>query len=264
MEPSEKPFEPQKTKQVNAAPPAEPRGPSRLKSLLARTGSSFTAEYSIFLIALGVSLSNLAWLVYIFFGLIVDAMNGGGMGSFIPTHMAALWLLISSAVTVPLAYVLWSRVQGELAANNEKGDLPKGAAKGFRTFWLILSGLSIAGLVMVALYAPIAAALVGGQGAQMLLSVTLPSLINVAITGAGVYLVTRTVQQGRAARMLVAIVAALTVVLFITDYVWASNTKTTTPSRTTPSYTRPSSDYDAYDDIYDDPYYDYTPPSEYR
>jgi hypothetical protein len=264
MEPAEKSSESQKPKQsqVSAVPPVEPNRPSRLKNWLSRTGSSFTAEYSIFLIVLGVSLSNLVWLVYLFFGLIVDAMNGGAMSSFVPTHMFALWLLISSAVTLSLTYILWCRIQGELATNQDyKGDLPNGAAKGFRTFWIILSVLGMAGLGMAAVYAPLAAALSGGLGAQMLLSVTVPSLINVAISGVGIYLVTRGVHQRKRSHLLLIIVAALTAVLFITDYLWASNAK---PSRTTPSYTRPSSDYDAYDDIYDDPYTDYMPPSDYR
>jgi len=262
MEQVEKSFEQPKQPRVSVAPPVEPNQPSRLKSWLAHTGSSFTAEYSIFLIVLGVSLSNFVWLVYIFFGLIVDAMNGGGMSSFVPTQMFVLWLMISSAVSLPLTYILWCRIQGELATNQDyKGDLPKGAAKGFRTFWIILSVLGMAGLTMAAIYAPLAAALSGGPGAQMLLSVTVPSLINVAISGVGIYLVTRAVHHRKRARLLLGIVAVLTVALFITDYVWAS----TAPSHSTPSYNRPSSiDYDAYDDTYDSPYYDDALPSDYR
>jgi len=234
--------------------------------MLSRTSSAFTAEYSLFLIALGITLSNLAGLVYVFFGLVVSTINGGAVSSLMPTSMFVLWLIVSSAVAVPLALALWSRVQGELANNNEyKGELPKGAAKGFRTFWMIVSGLSILGLVMAALYAPIAAWVNGVNGGMLLLSVTLPSLINVAILASGIYLVTRGVHQRGKARMLVWIVVALTTVLFVADYAWSVNMKTVTPSytpRTTvPSYPSPSTDYDPYSDIYEDSYNDYSDPN---
>jgi hypothetical protein len=247
--------------QFTAAPPVVSSRSGMMKGMFSRTSGAFTAEYSVFLIALGVVLSNLAGLIYIFFGLIVDSMNGGATSSLLPTSMFALWLIVSSAVAAPIAVALWSRIQGELTNNDEfKGDLPKGAAKGFRTFWIILSALSIVGLLMAAIYAPIAAAVSNTNPGMMLVAVTLPSLINAAVLATGVYLVTRPLHQRGKARLLVWIVVALTAVLFIVDYAWASNMKTQTPSRT-PRTTVPSNDYDAYDDLYDDTYYDYSNPN---
>jgi|GEM_PF-4933581 len=257
MDPIEKTELPKEKPQVSVAPPVEPPRSRRTLKWLARTGGSFTAEYSLFLIMLGVSLSNLVWLVYMFFGLVVDAIMGAGVASFIPAHLFALWLFISSLISLPLAYVLWRRVHGGLTADYN-GELPKGAARGFRTVWLIMSVLSITGLLMAALYAPLAAALSGGLG-TVLLSVTLPSLINVAITGAGVYLVTYGMRNVRRSHLLLAIVALVLVTLFAVNYVWASNTR-----HSTPSYTRPAETYDPYQGVYDDTYYNYTPPSDYR
>ena len=267
MEPADKSqkSEPIMERKESVAPPvAAPHKPNRFSGMLARTSSAFTAEYSIFLIALGVTLSNLAGFVYVLFSLVVDAIHGGASGSMVATNMFTLWLLISSAIMLPLAVVLWTRTQGELAANDDyKGELPKGAAKGFRTFWIILAALGMAGLLMAAIYAPIAAAVGGGSATDVLLSVTVPSLINVAISGAGIYLVTRGLHERKKSRLIVWTVAGLTAVLFIATYVWASNMKTTTPSRNTP-YTSPYNDYDPYDDLYDDPYYRYNSPSDYR
>jgi hypothetical protein len=224
--------------------------------MLSRTSEAFTAEYVVFLIALGVVLSNLAWLVYVFFGLIVDTMHGGAVSSYIEANMFVLWLAVSSVITVPVAGTLWSRVQGELATNSEyKGQLPKGAARGFRTFWITLNALGMIGMVMAAVYAPFAALVAGAGGVEALLAVTIPSLINVAILGAGLYMATRRVDERNKARLLLWVIAGLTVVLFATDFLWASNTKKA--ERTT----YPSIYEDPYQNMYDDTYYDYSNPS---
>jgi hypothetical protein len=240
-----------------AQPPKEPLK-AKKGSMFSRTGSAFTAEYSLFLIALGVSLSNLAGLVYVFFSLIVNATNGGGTVSFM-SSMFTLWLLVSSAVTLPLAFVLWARTQGEIASNHEyKGELPKGGAKGFRTFWIILSGLSVIGLTIAALYAPIAALAAGANGTPLLLSVSAPSVITAAILLCGICIVTRSASQRRKSRVLLWCLVALTAVLFAVNYTWASSLRAQAETR----YPRPSmNNYNPYDDVYDDTYYNYSDPN---
>lgn len=242
----------------SALPPQVASRSHSFAGMLSRTSEAFTAEYVVFLIALGIVLSNLAWLVYVFFGLIVDTMHGGAVSSYISANLFVLWLAVSSVITIPIASMLWSRVQGELAANDEyKGTLPLGAARGFRTFWIVLSVLGMIGMLMAAVYAPAAALVSGTFAAEVLLAVTLPSLINIAILATGIYLVTRRIDERRKARLIVWAVVCLTVILFATDFIWASNVKPLeTPSRTYPSIYE-----DPYQNIYDDTYYDYSDPS---
>ena len=236
------------------ATPASPQN-SKIKTFLARTSSAFVAEYSLLLITLGLALSNLSWLVYTFFGLVVTQMHAGSMApSYVSTKLFALWLLISSVVVLPIVFVLWRRTQGELAENKElKGEL-RGGARGFRTFWLVLSGLGMLRMLMAALFAPIAAFVEGAGFAEMLLGVTLPSLINIGVMGIGVYLVTRQTNQPGKSPLLLGVVAGLTVILFIASFVWSMNLKT---SESYPRpYRAPAPSADPYQDIYD-PYYDY-------
>lgn len=243
-----------------AAPPVVSHTKSRfMQHHLHRATFGLTAEYSVFLIALGLVLSNLVALMYMFFGLITATALQGGASALAGSHLFALWLFISSIVALPTALVLWSRIKGELAAENTDGDLPKGAAKGFRTFWLVVTILTIIGLKMAAVYAPVAAAVSGGPVGDMLLSVTLPSLINAAILAAGAYMVTRRVPQHGKNSLLMWVLAALTVVLFVVDYAWASTIKPAATNSNTPSYNQ--EDYeDLYRDLYDDTYYDYSDP----
>lgn len=243
---------------VGATPPQVVHRSNPFAGRFSRTSEAFTAEYVVFLVALGVVLSNLAGLVYVFFGLIIDAMHGGAISSYVEGNMFVLWLAVSSVITLPVAGLLWSRVQGELAANDEyKGQLPKGAARGFRTFWITLNALGMIGMLMAAIYAPLAALVAGGGLVEALLAATLPSIINIAILAAGLYMVMRRVDQRNKARLLMWVVAGVTVVLFATDFLWASNAKKADiPSRTTyPVYDGP------YNDIYDETYYDYSNPS---
>lgn len=255
--------EPDQKKTVVATPPVVAASKTvSFKNWFARTSSAFTAEYVIFLIALGVVLSNLTALVFIFFGLIVDSMSGGYVNAYVPTYLFTLWLMISSLVTLPVAAGLWRRVQGELTLNKDyKGELPKGAAKGFRTFWVVLSGLGIVGMLMAALYAPIVAAISGVGVVQALLSVTLPSLVGVGISVLGLYLVTRGTSDGRKVRMWFWVIAGLITLLFAVNYLWGSGLHQNADGRTTRPYT-PSTNYDVYDDLYDDTYYDYN--TDYR
>jgi hypothetical protein len=233
------------------------------KNRFARTSSAFTAEYVIFLIAFGVVLSNLTALVYIFFGLIVDSMNGGYLNAYVPTHLFTLWLMVSSLVALPVTAGLWRRVQGELTLNKEyKGELPKGAAKGFRTFWIVLNGLGIIGMLMAALYAPIVAVISGVGVQEALLSVSLPSFVGIGISVLGLYLATRGAGEGRKVRMWFWVIAGLITLLFAVNYLWGSNLHQNADSRTTRPYSQPSTNYDVYDDLYDDTYYDYD--TDYR
>lgn len=264
MEPAVTPDENREQKKTIAPPaPAVSKSVS-FKKWFVRTSSVFTAEYVIFLIAFGVALSNLTALVYIFFGLVVDAMSGGILHAYFPTHLFTLWLMVSSLVALPVTACLWRRVQGELVLNKDfKGELPKGAAKGFRTFWIVLSGLGIIGMLMAALYAPIVA-VIGGVGVtQAFLSVTLPSLVGIAISMLGLYVATRGTGEGKKVRMLLWVVAGLTVLLFTVNYLWGSSLHENADTRTRP-YSSPTDNYDVYDDLYDDTYYDYDLPSDYR
>jgi hypothetical protein len=47
---------------------------------LNRTSGAFVAEYCMFIIALGIALASLAWLIYLFFFMVVAAMNGASLG----------------------------------------------------------------------------------------------------------------------------------------------------------------------------------------
>lgn len=264
MDPAEKPEKIEEKRTVTAPPVAVERKPGSFKKMFARTSSAFTAEYVVFLIALGIALSNLSVLIYIFFGLIVDAMNGGVVHAYMPSHLFTLWLMVSSLVALPIAVCLWRRVQGELTLNADyKGELPRGAAKGFRTFWMVLNALGIVGLLMAAIYAPLVALIAGVGGAQALLSVTLPSLVGIGINVLGLHLVTRGTGDGRKTRLLLWVVAGLTTLLFAVNYLWASNLHENADVRTTRPYSQPSDNYDVYDDLYDDTYYDYDT-SDYR
>lgn len=235
--------------------PAQSEAPvakgSGLSNFLSRTSRAFTAEYSIFLIALGMVSSCLLWLVYLFFGLISDAMHGGSAFSYFPIQVWVLWLGVMALTALPIVAITWSRTQGELAHNEDMhGELPRGAA-GFRTFSLVISGLSILIMTVSALFAPLAAGATSGSAVDALVSVTAPALVNVAITGLVMFMVTRPVQKRNLVRMLLWVLTGLVVVLFATDYIWTSTIKrqTSTPN-TTPStpyqydeYNYPSSPY---------------------
>jgi len=221
--------------------PQAPRRGGMMSGWLSRTTSAFAAEYSTFLIALFLTLSNLGILVYIFFDLIVTAMHGGAMTSYIAVQYFALWLGISSLITIGVTAITWSRTQGELANNEHfKGELPRGGAAGFRTFMLVLGGLTIMSMVTAAIFAPILAASAGSGVPEALLAVTAPSLIGAVIAGVGMYVVTRKPQQRSTSRMILWVIVGVTTALFITDYIWAHNTNTITPTGTTPTYTSPA------------------------
>jgi uncharacterized membrane protein YhaH (DUF805 family) len=214
----------------------------KLPFSLQGTSSAFVAEYSIMLIALTFVLSNLVWLAYAFFGLVVANMHGGSESSLfsvsVPTGV--LWLAVLSAVSLPIAAVLWSRTQGELANNPDyKGELPRSGAKGFRSFWLVVSGLSVIFMVAVALYTPLEAALQSGNVVDALVGVTLPGLVGVAVITAGAYIVTRPVHKRGLVRKLLWVIVLVTALLGV-DYVWAANMPAKqTPSPYTSPYTNP-------------------------
>jgi hypothetical protein len=227
---------------TSVATPA-PKPALKLPFSLQGTGGAFVAEYSVMLIALTFVLSDLVWLVYALFGLIVSNMNGGLESSVISVSVptGVLWLAVLSAVSLPIAAVLWSRVQGELSTNADyNGELPKGGAKGFRSFWLVVSGLSVILMIAAALYAPLAAGLQSGNIADALVGVTLPGLTGAAVVITGVYIVTRPVFKRGLVRKILWVVMAATVVLVAVDYVWAANmpAKQTSNPYTNP-YTSP-------------------------
>jgi hypothetical protein len=239
---------------------AAPRTPFFRLSLTA-TSNAFVAEYSVMLIALTFALSNLVWLLYTFFGLIVAAMQGTGVDSsslYVSTPLLVLWQAVLSAVSIPTAAILWSRTQGELADNPEyKGELPRGGARGFRSFWLVIAGLSILLTVAAAVYAPLDAAVSGSKVGETLLGVTLPALLSAFVIGAGIVMVTRPVHKRPLVRLMLWGVVALTVILVAADYLWASNMHTTEkPANpyTSPYVPAPSNPYSPSKNIYDDTY----------
>lgn len=237
----------------NAAPPVAPppvhptpmhHAPVSTGGFLSRTSGAFAAEYSFFLIALGIALTNLTSLLYVFFSLIVLNMHGAGVnGSAI--QFFASWLIVSSVVVIPTAIILWHRTQGELAANKDFNGEPRGAARGFRTFWIVLSALGMVIMLITGLYAPVAALIGGSALAETLIGATIPSILGLAVTGSGIYIATRPVNQVNTGKMLLWVVAAATVVLFSATFIWAMNMRGS--SYSTPSRYNNDRYYDSYD-----------------
>lgn len=231
-----------------AVSPQTPAG-SKFKLNLARTSNAFVAEYSIFLIGLAIVLGCLMWLVSVLTGL----MASGGSESFFPTSLVVLWVAILSIITLPVTAVLWSRTNGELTATY-KGEMPRGGAHGFRSFWLVLSGLQAIITLAVAIYVPIAAAITNsGSVGHVLISTSLPAVIWTALTLLGMFIVTANPERRKHIRLCLWGVAVATVLLAGITYAWSSvaQGKTSEPTRKTPPIQAPVSDpYSS------DPYYD--------
>lgn len=224
-----------------------PAGPLRMPKInLSRTSSAFVAEYSIMLIMLTVALGGLTTLFYIFGGLILSTMHSATFNeTYNPLSLMVIWVAVMSLVALPVTAVLWSRTQGEIAGSFN-GDLPKGGARGFRTFWLVVSGISALLIITTALYTPIAAAIEGNGVVDMLLGVTLPSLLSAATIGVGIVIVTSLAARRRLIRSLLWGVVALTAVLVIVDFLWAIN--------------RPHAERRPYTPAQNSPYYEYDTP----
>lgn len=228
-------------------------GADLLKKInLNRTSNAFVAEYSIMLIALTMALSNLIWLVFVFAGLMEASMGGGlGTSSLLSTPMLVLWIAVLSLVVLPVMAVFWSRSQGEMQANAEfSGGLPKGGARGFRTFWLVVSGLGIMLMTATALYVPLVAAISGDNALTALLTGTLPSLAGAVIIGVGMFMVTRDGAQRGLIKKLLWGMVLLSFLLVAVDYAWASGMKASTTNPFTPSSPTvppPSYDFDSND-----------------
>ncbi|HVI69834.1 MAG TPA: hypothetical protein VM581_05285 [Magnetospirillaceae bacterium] len=211
-------------------------------SWLHRTSSAFVAEYCMFIIALGIALASLSWLIYMFFFMIIAAMNGANFGGS-PLKLIVLWLFIASLVSLPTAYVLWSRTRGELLANEHfKGVLP-GGARGFRTFWIVLTVLGMIGMLIFSLYTPLATLVSASEGfGQSLLAVTLPGVINLGFSAAGIYVMTRPAAQPGPSKMVLWLIIGLSTLLFIVNFAWVAS-QPDNSYRTTPYY---DSYYDSY------------------
>lgn len=203
---------------------------------LSRTSGVFVAEYCTFIISLGIALASLNGLIYVFFMLAVGAMHSSDIYS--PAiKLIALWLLIASVVSLPLAAILWSRTRGELVANKDLNGALPGGAKGFRTFWIVLIILGMISMLILALYSPLALLVAGARGVpESLLGATLPSLLNIAVAASGVYMVTRPASDARISRLLLWAVVGMTVLLFVVNFTWAANAPNYSPYRTYPSY----------------------------
>lgn len=213
---------------------------------LNRTSSAFVAEYCMFIISLGIAVASLTWMVYLFFAMVVAATNGINFGGS-AIKLLILWLIIASLVSLPAAAILWSRTRGELLANEHfKGVLP-GGARGFRTFWIVVAVLGMIGMLIFAIYAPLATLINGGIGAgQVLLGVTLPGLINLGLSASAIYIMTRPADRPGPSRIMLWAITGLSVLLFIVTFVWASNA----PDPYSPYRSSPSR--------YNDSYYDYS------
>jgi len=227
-------------------PSAAARG-GKIKQWVAHTSNAFVAEYAVFLIMLGLALSNLTWLIYTFFNLIVGQMTGNS-GS-VSIKLFVLWLVVSSLIALPAALVLWRRTRGELAENASlKGEL-QGGAKGFRTFWLVVSVLGMVGMLMLAIFVPLASLVNMAGYTEAFLGVAAPSLLGFGVMGLGLYIVTRPAGRPGKSKILLLGVASLTVLLFIVNFIWGMNVektlKTKPPVYTSP-YTQPSPMYDSY------------------
>ncbi len=214
---------------------------------LNRTSGAFVAEYCMFIIALGIGLASLAWLIYLFFFMVVAATNGVSLGGQ-TIKLLVLWLFIASLVSLPAAYILWSRTRGELQANEHfKGNPPAGA-RGFRTFWIVLTVLGMIGMLIFSLYTPLAILVAGSEGfGQSLLAVTLPGIINIGFSAASIYIMTRPAARPGMSNILLWVVIGLSTLLFIVNFTWAANS----PDIQSPPYSAPSMYNDSYYDTYD-------------
>ncbi len=214
---------------------------------LNRTSGAFVAEYCMFIIALGIALASLTWLIYLFFFMVVAAMNGASIGGS-PIKLLVLWLFIASLVAMPAAYILWSRIRGEMQANAQFKGEPTLGARGFRTFWIVLTVLGMIGMLIFSLYTPLAILVAGSQGVgESLLAVTLPGFINLGFSAASIYIMTRPASQPGLSKILLWVIIGLSTLLFIVNFAWAASSPDTytSPYRSTPST------YDSYYDTYD-------------
>lgn len=211
---------------------------------LNRTSGAFVAEYCMFIIALGIGLASLSWLIYMFFFMVVAAMNGASLGGS-TVKLLVLWLFIASLVSLPAAYILWSRTRGEMQANEQFKGEPTPGARGFRTFWIVLTVLGMIGMLIFSLYTPLAILVAGSQGfGESVLAVTLPGFINIGFSAASIYIMTRPAAQPGMSKMLLWVIICLSTLLFIVNFAWAASSPDTySPYRSTPTR-------------YDDPYYD--------
>lgn len=226
-----------------------------------RSGVAFVAEYTVMLFMLGIVICNATWLVFVFFELIVKSMQGGAMMAMMPAPLATLWIAATSLVAFPLLAILWRRTQGELAENKEYTQgIPRGWARAFRTFWLVLVALSAFMLLAVGIYAPLATMQDKTPFGDALLLMTIPAIIGTAILGSGMYIATRNATDRKLSRLILLVLAIGSAVLIVVNYLWSTNLPATnkkspgieerTP-RTMPSTPyddpyRPSSPYEAY------------------
>src|SRR5690349_12936612 len=150
------------------AQPQVPAPKSKMGIWLTRTSSAFVAEYSIFLIAFAVTIGNIVWLLFILFHLIVVS-SSVAVGYYASAmNILILWLGITSLISLPITAILWSRTQGEMAVNPELKAGLHGGAKGFRTFWIVLSSLGIISSLIATLYSPLAAMLNTAEAQELL------------------------------------------------------------------------------------------------
>lgn len=223
---------------------------------LKRTGGAFVAEYSMFLIALTTVLSGLTWLALILGGLIVTAMSGGY--SIFPTQQVVLWIAISSLVAMPVAAVFWSRTQGELAAayNNE---FPRGGARGFRSFWLAITGFQALTAAAVMLFAPLSTAVAGGSGiGTVMAGVVLPAFLILLISLLGIFIVGSGTDKGKKVRIAMWAAVVLTVVIVAITFPWSlAQNKSGSYNDYAPSRSYPTTRDDYYTPDLDGSPYDY-------
>lgn len=206
-------------KETPAAPQHTAPTPGRSFSLnLKRTGGAFVAEYSMFLIALTVVLSGLTWLAMVLGGLIVTAMSGGY--SIFPTQQVVLWIAISSLVAMPVAAIFWSRTQGELAAayNNE---FPRGGARGFRSFWLAITGFQALTAAAIMLFAPLSSAISGGGMGMVMAGVVLPAFLILLISLLGIFIVGSGTEKHKKVRIALWAAVVLTMVMVAVTFPWS-------------------------------------------
>lgn len=219
---------------------------------LKRTGGAFVAEYSMFLIAFSIVLNSLTWLACILGGLIVTAMSGGY--NIFPTQQFVLWLAISSLVAMPVAAIFWSRTQGELAAayNNE---FPRGGARGFRSFWLVATGLQVLMAAAVVLFAPLSSAISGGSGIGMVMAgVVLPAFLVMLIGLLGVFIVGSGTEKRKKVHIALWVAVVLTMVMVAITFPWSLAQNNTSGSHSEPRVPSTYDDYRYSPGLYSSPY----------
>lgn len=180
-----------------------------------RRTSVYIAEYILMLVVIGSFVGVASSSIYSFFNLIqTDGFAARALVVVVVAQLASL------VVLAPAAYWLYARVSGQESV--QPGVRTKTARTVFLTIWLIGMMLSVVG-VSISVVAGMLGGLVGADGGsvgELIVRVTIPGILVIALLASTVILVTRRVT--RKATIYVGIgIASLLAILFISNLIVA-------------------------------------------